>query len=177
MWLGRDVRGNGSETKLRLCSSHGRPCTPGKLPRGRWRPYYVLPSGNSQVVRFSRRLARALAAALDANSSYGHHQFLTGVFCEREAWGCAHTALNNSFVKWFKSGHVRCTDRAVLPSPVAAKSPTTGKKLRGPAAWCERMGLDVSPGRTEPTRNALYHPLKCSANVDVGTDAREWAMQ
>ena len=61
---------------------------------------------------------QALAAALDANTTYGHHEYVTGTFCAREP-GCRHGPIQPARVAFMYSGHTRY-DAAVMPSPVRA---------------------------------------------------------
>lgn len=99
--------------KAQLCVSHGARCLPHSSPR---RP--TMASGHFWIVRMSRTLAAALTAALDANSTYGHHEYATGTFCEREP-GCRHGPIRPALVAFMYSGHTRY-DAAVMPSPVRA---------------------------------------------------------
>jgi hypothetical protein len=97
------------------------------------------------IIRVSRRLGRKLMDSLIAANVYGHHEALTRAFC----------IYNNYSYSVLQSFGVQC-EPGGLPHLYGTKS----------------RNLTLAVHNVRP--NTLYHPIKCSADIQLGHKAVLW---
>ena len=116
------------------------------------------------VLRMTRRFARKLAEAFDANAAEGYHEALTAEFC-------------------YSLGDCRFAD---LPETSIGTLAFGGERV--PASMANEKGWRRRPKDTEYTLDfaatlggklvagkRLYHPVKCAADAKLGALARGMA--
>mmetsp|Transcript_19808 Transcript_19808/g.56263 ORF Transcript_19808/g.56263 Transcript_19808/m.56263 type:complete len:335 (+) Transcript_19808:343-1347(+) len=137
------------------CRIGSKKCTSGLVTRTAW-----------SVLRMTRRFAKRLAEAFDANAAEGYHEALTAQFCY---------SLGDSDCKW-----------ADLPESAIGTLGFGGERV--PASMANEKGWRRRPKDTEYTLDfaatlggklvagkKLYHPVKCAADAKLGALARGMA--
>jgi hypothetical protein len=131
--------------------------------------------------RVSGRLLNALSSrfALSAleGGAYGHHEVLTGTFCDRAEW-CSMTELPSQLQGHFITagwGPYQCEGRRGTYTVASTK--TVAKKYVQVDCTVEGLALQQSPNHVLPGR--LYHPAKCDmdrrGDPGLGDMALRWA--
>ena len=146
---------NCAEHRFLRCTRVGyRKCTKGLVTRTAW-----------SVLRMTRRFARRLAEAFDANAAEGYHEALTAQFCYSLGDDCKWANLPESSVGTLAFGGER------VPASMANEK---GWRRR-PKDAEYTLDFAATLGGKLVAGKKLYHPVKCAADAKLGALARGMA--
>ena len=119
------------------------------------------------VLRMTRRFARALADAFNANAAEGYHEALAAAFCDSPSveWECKRGGLPETSIGTLAFGGER------VPASMANEKGwrRRPKDIEYTLDFAATLGGKLVAGKK------LYHPVKCAADAKLGALARGMA--